>query len=247
MDLIDAIDTRLLDLQSEMSKLQLMKEIEQRKQASQVELPFLKLSKKLQEKLDSLNSTLRSKLQMEVVVNHILGTLQLVQHCSDVSYTIAVYSETEVQAKMEKILGTATATAMSPIQYWFNDVSGLVNALSVLLELTGGNFYKFDLKYDFTNSLITFNFNQFQVVVTDFSSVSLGRVEVSKEVAGSRAMKFNLGSEGLVLDFSNSVNELITAKITVPCNFYSNSGVITKINEAMEKIESFLHSARIPV
>lgn len=139
MDLIDAIDTRLLDLQSEMSKLQLMKEIEQRKQAPQFELPFLKLSKKLQEKLDSLNSTLRSKLQMEVVVNHILGTLQLVQHCSDVSYTIAVYSETEVRAKMEKILGTATT--MSPIQYWFNDVSGLVNALSVLLELTGGNFY----------------------------------------------------------------------------------------------------------
>ena len=245
MYLIDAIDTRLLDLQSEMSKLQLMKEIEQRKQAPQFELPFLKLSKKLQEKLDSLNSTLRSKLQMEVVVNYILGTLQLVQHCSDVSYTIAVYSETEVRAKMEKILGTATT--MSPIQYWFNDVSGLVNALSVLLELTGGNFYKFDLKYDFTNSLLTFNFNQFQVVVTDFSSVSLGRVEVSKEVAGSRAMKFNLGSEGLVLDFSNSVNELITAKITVPCNFYSNSGVITKINEAMEKIESFSYSARIPV
>ena len=182
---------------------------------------------------------------MEVVVNHILGTLQLVQHCSDVSYTIAVYSETEVRAKMEKILGTATT--MSPIQYWFNDVSGLVNALSVLLELTGGNFYKFDLKYDFTNSLITFNFNQFQVVVTEFSSVSLGRVEVSKEVKGSRAMKFNLGSEGLVLDFSNSVNELIAAKITVPCKFYSNSGVITKINEAMEKIESFSHSARIPV
>lgn len=182
---------------------------------------------------------------MEVVVNYILGTLQLVQHCSDVSYTIAVYSETEVRAKMEKILGTATT--MSPIQYWFNDVSGLVNALSVLLELTGGNFYKFDLKYDFTNSLLTFNFNQFQVVVTDFSSVSLGRVEVSKEVAGSRAMKFNLGSEGLVLDFSNFVNELITAKITVPCNFYSNSGVITKINEAMEKIESFSYSARIPV
>lgn len=119
--------------------------------------------------------------------------------------------------------------------------------MSVLLELTGGNFYKFDLKYDFTNSLLTFNFNQFQVVVTDFSSINLGRVEVSKEVAGSRAMKFKLGSEGLVLDFSNSVNELITAKITVPCNFYSNSGVITKINEAMEKIESFLHSARIPV
>lgn len=44
MDLIDAIDTRLLDLQSEMSKLQLMKEIEQRKQAPQVELQFLKLS-----------------------------------------------------------------------------------------------------------------------------------------------------------------------------------------------------------
>lgn len=139
-----------------------MKEIEQRKQAPQFELPFLKLSKKLQEKLDSLNSTLRSKLQMEVVVNHILGTLQLVQHCSDVSYTIAVYSETEVRAKMEKILGTATT--MSPIQYWFNDVSGLVNALSVLLELTGGNFYKFDLKYDFTNSLLTFNLINFKLL-----------------------------------------------------------------------------------
>lgn len=146
---------------------------------------------------------------------------------------------------MNRMLGTTTTT--NPIQYWFNHISGLVNALQVLFELTGGRFYEFDLKYDFTNSLLTFNFNQFQVVVTDFSSVSLGRVEVSKEVAGSRAMKFNLGSEGLVLDFSNSVNELITAKITVPCNFYSNSGVITKINEAMEKIESFLHSARIPV
>lgn len=83
--------------------------------------------------------------------------------------------------------------------------------------------------------------------MTDFSSVSLGRVEVSKEVTGSRAMKFNLGSEGLVLDFSNFVNEPLTAKITVPCKFYSNSGVTTKINEAMEKIENFLHSAKIPV
>lgn len=245
MDLIDVIDNRLLDLQSEMSKLQTLKELEQKKQDPQVEVPLFKLSEKLQRELDSLNSTLRSKLQMEVVVNKFLGTLHLVQHYSDISYTLAIYSEKEVRAKMEKILGTATT--MSPIQYWFNDVSGLVNALSVLLELTGGNFYKFDLKYDFTNSLITFNFNQFQVVVTKFSSVSLGRVEVSKEVAGSRAMKFNLGSEGLVLDFSNSVNELITAKITVPCNFYSNSGVITKINEAMEKIESFSHSARISV
>ncbi len=245
MDLIDVIDNRLLDLQSEMSKLQTLKELEQKKQAPQVEVPLFKLSEKLQRELDSLNSTLRSKLQMEVVVNQFLGTLQLVQHYSDISYTLAIYSEKEVRAKMDRMLGTTTTT--NPIQYWFNDVSGLVNALSVLLELTGGNFYKFDLKYDFTNSLLTFNFNQFQVVVTDFSSVSLGRVEVSKEVAGSRAMKFNLGSEGLVLDFSNSVNELITAKITVPCNFYSNSGVITKINEAMEKIESFLHSARIPV
>ncbi len=245
MDLIDGIDTRLLDLQSEMSKLQALKELEQKKQAPQVEVPLFKLSEKLQRELDSLNSTLRSKLQMEVVVNQFLGTLQLVQHYSDISYTLAIYSEKEVRAKMNRMLGTTTTT--NPIQYWFNHISGLVNALQVLFELTGGRFYEFDLKYDFTNSLLTFNFNQFQVVVTDFSSVSLGRVEVSKEVAGSRAMKFNLGSEGLVLDFSNSVNELITAKITVPCNFYSNSGVITKINEAMEKIESFLHSARIPV
>jgi hypothetical protein len=245
MDLIDVIDTRLLDLQSEMSKLQALKELEQKKQAPQVEVPLFKLSEKLQRELDSLNSTLRSKLQMEVVVNQFLGTLQLVQHYSDISYTLAIYSEKEVRAKMNRMLGTTTTT--NPIQYWFNHISGLVNALQVLFELTGGRFYEFDLKYDFTNSLLTFNFNQFQVVVTDFSSVSLGRVEVSKEVAGSRAMKFNLGSEGLVLDFSNSVNELITAKITVPCNFYSNSGVITKINEAMEKIESFLHSARIPV
>ena len=245
MDLIDVIDNRLLELQGEMSKLQTLKELEQKKQTQQLEVPLLKLSTKLQGELDSLNSTLRSKLQMEVVVNHILGTLQLIQHCSDISYTIAVYSESEVRAKMEKILGTATT--MSPIQYWFNDVSGLVNPLSVLLELTGGRFYEFDLKYDFKESMITFNFKQFQVVVTDFSSVSLGRVEVSKEVTGSRAMKFNLGSEGLVLDFSNSVNEPITAKITVPCKFYSNSGVITKINEAMEKIENFLHSAKIPV
>jgi hypothetical protein len=245
MDLIDVIDTRLLDLQSEMSKLQALKELEQKKQAPQVEVPLFKLSEKLQRELDSLNSTLRSKLQMEVVVNQFLGTLQLVQHYSDISYTLAIYSEKEVRAKMNRMLGTTTTT--NPIQYWFNHISGLVNALQVLFELTGGRFYEFDLKYDFTNSLLTFNFNQFQVVVTDFSSVSLGRVEVSKEVAGSRAMKFNLGSEGLVLDFSNSVNELITAKITVPCNFYSNSGLITKINEAMEKIESFLHSARIPV
>lgn len=245
MDLIDAIETRLLDLQSEMSKLQLMKEIEQRKQAPQVELPFLKLSKKLQEKLDSLNSTLRSKLQMEVVVNQFLGTLQLVQHYSDISYTLAIYSEKEVRAKMDRMLGTTTTT--NPIQYWFNHISGLVNALQVLFELTGGRFYEFDLKYDFTKSKISFNFNQFQVVVTAISSLTIEHVEVSKKVKGSQAQRFNLGSEGLVLDFSNSVNELITAKITVPCNFYSNSGVITKINEAMEKIESFLHSARIPV
>lgn len=245
MDLLDVIDNRLLDLQSEMSKLQTLKELEQKKQTQKFEIPLLNLSTKEQQELDSLNSTLRSKLQMEVVVNHILGTLQLIQHCSDISYTIAVYSESEVRAKMEKMLGTATT--MSPIQYWFNDVSGLVNPLSVLLELTGGRFYAFDLKYDFKESMITFNFKQFQVVVTDFSSVSLGRVEVSKEVTGSCAMKFNLGSEGLVLDFSNSVNEPITAKITVPCKFYSNSGVITKINEAMEKIENFLHSAKIPV
>ena len=32
MDLIDVIDTRLLDLQSEMSKLQTLKELEQKKQ-----------------------------------------------------------------------------------------------------------------------------------------------------------------------------------------------------------------------
>ena len=245
MDLLDVIDNRLLDLQSEMSKLQIIKVLEQKKQAPQVEVPLFKLSEKLQRELDSLNSTLRSKLQMEVVVNQFLGTLQLVQHYSDISYTLAIYSEKEVRAKMEKILGTATT--MSHIQYWFNDVSGLVNALSVLLELTGGRFYEFDLKYDFKESMITFNFKQFQVVVTDFSSVSLGRVEVSKEVTGSRAMKFNLGSEDLLLDFSNSVNEPIIAKITVPCKFYSNSGVITKINEAMEKIENFLYSARIPV
>lgn len=245
MDLIDAIDTRLLDLQSEMSKLQLMKEIEQRKQAPQVELQFLKLSKKLQEKLDSLNSTLRSKLQMEVVVNQFLGTLQLVQHYSDISYTLAIYSEKEVRAKMERMLGTATTT--NPIQYWFNNISGLVNALQVLFELTGGRFYEFDLKYNFTKSKISFNFNQFQVVVTAISSVTIEHVEVSKKVTGSQAQKFNLGSEGLVLDFSNFANDPLTAKITVPCKIYSNSAVITKINEAMEKIENFSHSARIPV
>ena len=245
MDVIAAIDTRLLDLQSEMSKLQILKELEQKKQTSQKEVPLFKLSTKLQEELDSLNCTLRSKLKMEVVVNHILGTLQLVQHCSDITYTIAVYSESEVQPVMERILGTATT--MSPIQYWFNHISGLINAFQVLFDLTGGNFYRFDLKYDFKDSMITFNFEQFQVVVTDFSSVSIGRVEVSKEVTASRAMKLNLGSEGLVLDFSNSVNDLLTAKVTVPCKFYSNSGVTTKINEAMERIENFLHSAKIPV
>ena len=245
MDLIDAIDTRLLDLQSEMSKLQTLKEVEQKKQAPQVEVPLFKLSEKLQRELDSLNSTLRSKLQMEVVVNQFLGTLQLVQHYSDISYTLAIYSEKEVRAKMERMLGTATT--MSPIQYWFNHISGLVNALSVLFELTGGNFYKFDLKYNFAKSKITFEFNQFQVVVTAISSVTIEHVEVSKKVTGSQAMKFNLGSEGLVFDFSNFSNDLLTTKITVPCKIYSNSAVITKINEAMEKIENFLHSAKIPV
>ena len=245
MDLIDVIDNRLLDLQSEMSKLQTLKELEQKKQTQKFEIPLLKLSTKQQQELDSLNSTLRSKLQMEVVVNQFLGTLQLVQHCSDVSYTIAVYSETEVRSKMERMLGTATT--MSPIQYWFNHISRLVNALSVLFELTGGNFYEFDLKYDFRKSKITFEFNQFQVVVTAISSVTIEHVEVSKKVTGSQAMKFNLGSEGLVLDFSNFSNDLLTTKITVPCKIYSNSAVITKINEAMEKIENFLHSAKIPV
>ena len=245
MDLIDAIDTRLLDLQSEMSKLQTLKEFEQKKQVQKFEVPLFKLSTKQQQELDSLNSTLRSKLQMEVVVNQFLGTLQLVQHCSDISYTIAIYSEKEVRAKMERMLGTATT--MNPIQYWFNHISGLVNALQVLFELTGGRFYEFDLKYDFTNSNIAFTFNQFQVVVTAISSVSIEHVEVSKKVTGSQAQRFNLGSEGLVLDFSNFANDPLTAKITVPCKIYSNSAVITKINEAMEKIENFLHSARIPV
>lgn len=245
MDLIDVIDNRLLDLQSEMSKLQTLKEFEQKKQVQKFEVPLFKLSTKQQQELDSLNSTLRSKLQMEVVVNQFLGTLQLVQHCSDISYTIAIYSEKEVRAKMERMLGTATT--MNPIQYWFNHISGLVNALQVLFELTGGRFYEFDLKYDFTNSNIAFTFNQFQVVVTAISSVSIEHVEVSKKVTGSQAQKFNLGSEGLVLDFSNFANDPLTAKITVPCKIYSNSAVITKINEAMEKIENFLHSARIPV
>ena len=245
MDLLDVIDNRLLDLQSEMSKLQTLKELEQKKQTQKFEIPLLKLSTKEQQELDSLNSTLRSKLQMEVVVNHIVGTLQLVQYCSDVPYIIAIYFESDVRAKMERMLGTATA--MSPIQYWFNHISGLVNALSVLFELTGGNFYKFDLKYNFAKSKITFEFNQFQVVVTAISSVTIEHVEVSKKVTGSQAMKFNLGSEGLVLDFSNFSNDLLTTKITVPCKIYSNSAVITKINEAMEKIENFLHSAKIPV
>ncbi len=245
MDLIDVIDNRLLDLQSEMSKLQTLKEFEQKKQVQKFEVPLFKLSTKQQQELDSLNSTLRSKLQMEVVVNQFLGTLQLVQHCSDISYTIAIYSEKEVRAKMERMLGTATT--MNPIQYWFNHISGLVNALQVLFELTGGRFYEFDLKYDFTNSNIAFTFNQFQVVVTAISSVSIEHVEVSKKVTGSQAQRFNLGSEGLVLDFSNFANDPLTAKITVPCKIYSNSAVITKINEAMEKIENFLHSARIPV
>lgn len=245
MDLLDVIDNRLLDLQSEMSKLQTLKELEQKKQAPQVEVPLFKLSEKLQRELDSLNSTLRSKLQMEVVVNQFLGTLQLVQHCSDISYTIAVYSESEVRAKMERVLGTATTT--NPINYWLNHILGLVNALSVLFELTGGCFYEFDLKYDFTKSQIVFEFNQFQVVVTAISSVTIEHVEVSEKVTGSRATEFNLGSEGLVLDFSNFSNDPLTAKITVPCKIYSNSEVITKINKAMEKIENFLHSAKIPV
>lgn len=245
MDLLDVIDNRLLDLQSEMSKLQTLKELEQKKQTQKFEIPLLKLSTKEQQELDSLNFTLRSKLQMEVVVNHIVGTLQLVQYCSDVPYIIAIYFESDVRAKMERMLGTATT--MSSIQYWFNHISGLVNALSVLFELTGGNFYKFDLKYNFAKSKITFEFNQFQVVVTAISSVTIEHVEVSKKVTGSQAMKFNLGSEGLVLDFSNFSNDLLTAKISVPCKIYSNSTVITKINEAMEQIENFLHSAKIPV
>lgn len=245
MDLLDVIDNRLLDLQSEMSKLQTLKELEQKKQTQKFEIPLLKLSTKEQQELDSLNSTLRSKLQMEVVVNHIVGTLQLVQHYSDISYTLAIYSEKEVRAKMDRLLGTTTTT--NPIQYWFNHISGLVNALQALFELTGGRFYEFDLKYDFTKSKISFNFNQFQVVVTAISSVTIEHVEVSKKVTGSQAQKFNLGSEGLVLDFSNFANDPLTAKITVPCKIYSNSAVITKINEAMEKIENFLHSARIPV
>ena len=245
MDLIDVIDNRLLDLQSEMSKLQTLKELEKKKQSPQVEVPLFKLSEKLQQELDSLNSTLRSKLQMEVVVNHILGTLQLVQHCSNISYTIAIYSEIEVRSKMERMLGTATTT--NPINYWLNHISGLVNALSVLFELTGGCFYKFDLKYDFTQSLVLFNFNQFQIEVTVISSLTIERIEISKEINGSQAKTFNLNSEGLVLDFSNFSNDPLTAKITVPCKIYSNSAVITKINEAMEKIDNFLHSAKIPV
>lgn len=245
MDLIDVIDNRLLDLQSEMSKLQTLKELEQKKQPQKFEIPLLKLSTKQQQELDILNSTLRSKLQMEVVVNHILGTLQLVQHCSDISYTIAVYSETKVRAKMERMLGTASTT--NPINYWLSHVSGLVNALSVLFELTGGNFYEFDLNYDFTDSLLTFNFNQFQVVVIVISSLKIDRVEVSKKVTGSRASKFNLGCDGLVLDFSNFSNDPLTAKIGVPFKVYSNSAVITKVNEAMEKIDNFLDSAKIPV
>ena len=219
MDLIDVIDNRLLDLQSEMSKLQILKEIEQKKQAPQVEVPLFKLSEKLQRELDSLNSTLRSKLQMEVIVNQFLGTLQLVQHYSDISYTIANYSETEVRAKMERMLGTATT--MNPIQYWFNHISGLVNALQVLFELTGGRFYEFDLKYDFTKSKLTFEFNQFQVVVIVISSLKIDRVEVSKKVTGSQASKFNLGCDGLVLDFSNFSNDPLTAKISVPFKVYS--------------------------
>lgn len=182
---------------------------------------------------------------MEVVVNHIVGTLQLVQYYSDISYTLAIYSENEVRAKMNRMLGTTTTT--NPIQYWFNHISGLVNALQVLFELTGGRFYEFDLKYDFTKSKISFNFNQFQVVVTAISSVTIEHVEVSKKVTGSQAQIFNLGFEGLVLDFSNFTNDPLTTKISVPCKIYSNSAVITKINEAMEKIENFLHSARIPV
>ena len=218
---------------------------EEKKQTQKFEIPLLKLSTKQQQELDSLNSTLRSKLQMEVVVNHILGTLQLVQHCSDISYTIAVYSETKVRAKMERMLGTATT--MNPIQYWFNHISGLVNALQVLFELTGGCFYKFDLKYDFTHSKIAFTFNQFQVAVIVISSLKIDRVEVSKKVTGSQSSKFNLGCDGLVLDFSNFSNDPLTAKISVPFKVYNNSAVITKVNEAMKKIDNFLDSAKIPV
>ena len=50
-----------------------------------------------------------------------------------------------------------------------------------------------------------------------------------------------------MLDFSNFANDPLTAKITVPCKIYSNSAVITKINEAMEKIETFLHSINLPL
>ena len=245
MDLINVIDNRLLDLQSEMSKLQTLKEFEQKKQSQSLEIPLLKLTTKQQQELDSLNSTLRSKLQMEVLVNHILGTLQLVQHCSDISYTVAIYSESEVRTKMERMLGTATN--MSPINYWLSHISGLVNAFQVLFELTGGNFYEVDLKYNFTKSLLTFNFNQYQVVITAISSLHIDCIEVSKEISGSCAETFNLNSEGLVLNLSSSNSEPITANIVVPCKIYSNSTVITEINKAMEKIDNFLQTVKIPV
>lgn len=245
MDLINAIDTRLLDLQNEMSKLQTLKELEQKKQIQKLEVPLLKLSTKQQQELDSLNSTLRSKLQMEVLVNHILGTLQLVQHCSDISYTVAIYSESEVRTKMERMLGTATN--MSPINYWLSHISGLIHAFQVLFELTGGNFYEVDLKYNFTKSLLTFNFNQYQVVITAISSLHIDCIEVSKEISGSCAETFNLNSEGLVLNLSSSNSEPITANIVVPCKIYSNSTVITEINKAMEKIDNFLQTVKIPV
>lgn len=131
---------------------------------------------------------------------------------------------------------------------WFPEFQrGLVNALQVLFELTGGRFYEFDLKYDFTKSKLTFEFNQFQVVVIVISSLKIDRVEVSKKVTGSQASKFNLGCDGLVLDFSNFSNDPLTATISVPFKVYSNSAVITKVNEAMEKIDNFLDSAKIPV
>lgn len=245
MNLVNIIDNRLLELQTEMVKLQTLKELEQNKQLSLAEVSLLKLSEKQQQELDSLNSTLRSKLQMEVLVNHILGTLQLVQHCSDISYTVAVYSESEVCTKMERMLGTATT--MNPINYWLNHISGLVNAFQVLFELTGGNFYEVDLRYDFTKSLLTFNFSQYRVVVTVISSLHIDHIEVSKEISGSCAKTFNLNSEGLVLGLSSSTSEPIIATITVPCKIYSNSKVITEINKAMEKIDNFLKAAKILV
>lgn len=245
MNLVNIIDNRLLELQTEMVKLQTLKELEQNKQLSLAEVSLLKLSEKQQQELESLNSTLRSNVQMEVIVNHILGTLQLVQYYSDIPYTIAVYSESEVRGRVERLLGTANTT--HPISYWLQHISGLVGAFQVLFELTGGNFYEIDLKYDFTKSLLTFNFNQFRVVVTAISSLHIDSIEVSKEISGSCAKTFNLNSEGLVLGLFSSTSESITATITVPCKIYSNSKVITEINKAMEKIDNFLEAAKIPV